>query len=496
MSRIHRGARTQPLPEPVKKSDAPAQVQDPARRFPVPVNVSRDVPAKPLVALDATPKHPAAVPVKSVGYGDQPKLDADVLIVGGGWSGQKAASVLIAAGVSALVLEARSVPGGRVRTDYKTFDGPHEKGAAWVHDVDDNDVAEKATDAGIKLTVTQLDGNIYVDGRRGTPEELAEYKAALNDIDHAVDRAAAQGLDLPAGQLYEAKTPIAMAAVANYGELDMGMSLDRLSSADADKSRHAGIDALPEGGMRKLMKADVGDVPVQTDTPVKKVKWGPSGVEVTTANGDVLRARRVLLTVSTGVLASGKIEFDPPLPEWKRDAFLALPMGVLNKVAVEFDSDVFQFPDGTKQPSNDWVMNVESNGEAPWAFLMKPKGKPIAIGFSGVKSDGASSQAALDTMMDKLKNVFGRGIEHHVRATDVTDWSKDEWTLGSYSYAKPGFAHMREKLAQPVEDRLFWGGEATANGPAQMVHGASQSGVIAAHALIDSLKAEDANRSP
>jgi len=40
------------------------------------------------------------------------------------------------------------------------------------------------------------------------------------------------------------------------------------------------------------------------------------------------------VTVSIGVLQSGMIEFDPPLPQWKQDAIDALPMGLLNKIAL------------------------------------------------------------------------------------------------------------------------------------------------------------------
>jgi monoamine oxidase len=129
------------------------------------------------------------------------------------------------------------------------------------------------------------------------------------------------------------------------------------------------------------------------------------------------------------------------------------------------------------------------------AFLMRPMGSNLAVGFIGGQEaldlESKGKQAALDLAMGKLRRVFGSAIDKHVRATEVTAWGKDPWTLGAYAYARPGMAHMRAKLAKAVDDRLYFAGEATAcSEDAQMVHGARHSGIRAAQALIASLKAE------
>src|SRR4051812_37666810 len=66
-------------------------------------------------------------------HGNAKKLDADVIVVGAGWSGLKAAQTLMNAGVSTMVLEARDEVGGRVRTDSNTFSVPFDIGGAWIH---------------------------------------------------------------------------------------------------------------------------------------------------------------------------------------------------------------------------------------------------------------------------------------------------------------------------------------------------------------------------
>ena len=52
--------------------------------------------------------------------------------------------------------------------------------------------------------------------------------------------------------------------------------------------------------------------------------------------GERMMARAVILTASTGVLASGKIEFKPALPARFAEAIDKLKLGSLDRVAIEF----------------------------------------------------------------------------------------------------------------------------------------------------------------
>jgi monoamine oxidase len=58
-------------------------------------------------------------------------------------------------------------------------------------------------------------------------------------------------------------------------------------------------------------------------------------------------------------------------------------------------------------------------------------------------------------------------------------WAVDPWTMGSYSYAKPGFADMRAVLAAPREP-LFFAGEACSKHRYSTAHGAFETGFTAA----------------
>ena len=57
---------------------------------------------------------------------------------------------------------------------------------------------------------------------------------------------------------------------------------------------------------------------------------------MTTSDGEIYTADYALCTFSTGVLASEMVTFNPPLPEWKKEAILTMPMSVYTKIFLKF----------------------------------------------------------------------------------------------------------------------------------------------------------------
>jgi monoamine oxidase len=55
-------------------------------------------------------------------------------------------------------------------------------------------------------------------------------------------------------------------------------------------------------------------------------------VTITCADGEIIQADAVVVTVSLGVLKSGGITFEPELPDRKKEAVSRLGFGLLNKV--------------------------------------------------------------------------------------------------------------------------------------------------------------------
>jgi monoamine oxidase len=236
-------------------------------------------------------------------------------------------------------------------------------------------------------------------------------------------------------------------------------------------------------GYGNLVAAWGAAVPVSLNTRVDAVDWSGARVRVDTSQGD-LSAKTVLCTVSTGVLAASDIKFTPLLPDWKIEAILGLPTGTENKIAVHFDRDVFG-ADG-RGYHNVWNDAGEAAG-----FEASVMGQNIAIVFTGGRHaiwlEKQGQQASHDFALERVAEVFGNDIRQHVTRSIVTAWTSESWTKGSYSCALAGQAHQREMLARPLEERLFFAGEATTVSDNSTCHGAYRSGIRAAREIAASL---------
>ena len=69
----------------------------------------------------------------------------------------------------------------------------------------------------------------------------------------------------------------------------------------------------------------------------------------------------------------------------------------------------------------------------------------------------------------------------------MTAWGREPAIHGSYAYQVPGGAGARARLAEPVDDRLFFAGEACSPHHYSTAHGAYETGLVAADAALAAL---------
>ena len=71
-----------------------------------------------------------------------------------------------------------------------------------------------------------------------------------------------------------------------------------------------------------------------------------------------------------------------------------------------------------------------------------------------------------------------------LEAAHYQDWHADIWARGAYCYVRPGGMDVQRWLGQPLDETLYFAGEATeATGHCGTVHGAIASGVRVGRAL-------------
>jgi hypothetical protein len=215
-----------------------------------------------------------------------------------------------------------------------------------------------------------------------------------------------------------------------------------------------------------------------------------SKVKVCTLNGSEFLGDAVLITVPLGCLKAETIKFSPPLPQWKRSSIQRLGFGVLNKVVLEFpvvfwDDSVDYFgatAEETDQRGHCFMFwNVKKTAGAPVLIA-------LVVGKAAIDGQRMSSSDHVSHALMVLRKLFGESLVPDPVASVVTDWGRDPFSYGAYSYVAIGSSgEDYDILGRPVENSVFFAGEATCKEHPDTVGGAMMSGLREAVRIIDIL---------
>lgn len=410
----------------------------------------------------------------------------DVVVVGAGAAGIAAARGLRAAGRDVMILEARGRVGGRIWTTLDLAPFPVELGAEYIH-------GEHV----VTRRWLQEFGLDAVDARRGegwwafAGGKLLDPKAfaALmpsHPFDDLCDAASAWG-SAPATM----ETALRVWARRNAtSQLETAWGLWN-SAACVDRGadlEHLGVDTLLEatypedgdenfrvsGGYSSMLERAASPLDVRLDTPVRAVEWSDHGATV--HSGSIMIAcQHVVVTLPLGVLKAGVVLFNPPLPDWKRDAVERLGVGHVDTVVLVFDAPFWPEAMGglfTDLDAQSWLV-------PGWGWGQRvPVLRALMGGRAAERFETTPDPVA--KAVRELEMVFGVGLAGRLRKGLFAGWGTDPWARTGYSYVPPGGRGLRAALAEPVGRVLFFAGEATHVVRPGTVHGAIESGERAA----------------
>ncbi len=419
-----------------------------------------------------------------------------VIVVGTGLAGLAAAQKLKSHGLNVIVLEARDRIGGRIWTSHKWPQIPLDLGASWIHGVDGNPLTELADHMDARRSVTSYE-NARIYNTQGRPlssaDELRLEKLRARILqrlraaqDSERDLSVRDAID-PLMQEWKPSTEEhrwAQFVLNSELEQEYSGSLSRLSTHwydsveefdGEDELFHRGFQVIPEHLKQGLM-IELGQV-------VREIDWRESPVRIRTQRSE-FTADQVLVTLPLGVLKSRKVKFSPDLPADKQQAIHHLGMGVLNKCYLQFKEPFW--PEDV-----DWLEYIPAQPGywTEWVSFQHAAKQPVLLGFTAADAaleiEKLSDRDVVASAMKTLKTIFGRDIPEPVDY-QLTRWAQDPFALGSYSFNAIGSTPpMRDELAAPVDDRLFFAGEASHRGYFATAHGAYLSGLRAAAEMLD-----------
>jgi monoamine oxidase len=463
--------------------------------------------------------------------------DYDVVIIGAGTAGLAAASALARAGRAVALIEARDRIGGRVYTIRPAGATlPIELGADFVHGRPEETFAI-AAEAGLRLY--EQTGNSWAarDGRLQDDEtdddetddddegDVGAIFAAIRNW-HGEDRTLQSLLDERfAGERWAA----ARQRIRGYAEGFDAAEVDRVSVAWLRQTELAS-DAID--GDRQFRVLDGYDrvlawlgetlgpsANVRLETVAREVRWRRGHVEVRLESpagaplGEI-SARAALITVPLAMLKRSLDDPELPgalhlLPEppGKREALAHLEMGHAMKVVLHFNEIFWDALPQVRRANRESIalprlsFLISNDAVMPTWWTPHPVVAPMLTGWAAgpraARMATMSDEEITDEAVAALSRTLSMGradLDTLVVGRFVHNWSADPFSGGGYSYVCAGGLAAPGALAEPVEETLFFAGEATdTQGETGTVHAALQTGYRAAAEIAHALASTDAS---
>jgi monoamine oxidase len=402
----------------------------------------------------------------------------DVAIVGAGAAGIAAARRVALANRRFVVLEASDHIGGRCVTDTATFGLPFDRGARMLYAPDVNPVAMAATKANIDIYPAPPGQKVRIGRRNAREAEMEDYLSTLVRANRAIGEAGRGKLDASVSQaLPKDLGPWRSTVEFVLGPLATGKDLSDISTFELGKLTDRDTAALCRSGLGGLLAKLAAGVAVELSTPVMRIDWGGrGGVDIETAKGRV-SARAVIVTASTNVLNAGKVAFTPAVPKRQLDAFAKLSLGSFDYVALELPGN----PLGLQR---DDLIFEKSDSPRTAAMIANIGGSNLCLlevaGKFGRDLAGQGEDAMVAFAGGWLANLFGSEATKAIKRSAATRWNENPWVLGAMSVGGPGTQGFRKALMEPLNNRVWFAGEAAHETLWGTVGGAWESGERAA----------------
>ena len=446
--------------------------------------------------------------------------EADVVVVGAGLAGLAAAGDLVAAGASAVVLDARDRVGGRVLNEDIGEGKVVEVGAQWIGPTQDR-LAALARDVGVQTfpTYTAGDNQIEWSGSlrryRGTIPRINPL--VLVDVQQALWRlnrlARTVPLDAPweapnAGRLDSqtvhswmrrnvptrgARALVQLGTEAVWAAQPEDVSLlHLLFYIHSGGSFESLLDA--EGGAQQdrfvggsqlvaLRLAERLGERVVLGAPVRRISRSPGGVTVQ-ADGAEARGRRAVVAVAPTL--AGRIAYDPPLPGFRDQLTQRMPLGTVAKCMAVYDEPFWRAQGLSGLATSDTGPVKLTFDNSP------PDGSPgVLLGFlEGRQARELGRLRAEErrrAVVESFTRFFGLRAARPERYVE-RQWAEEEWSRGCYGCHMPtgAWTAYGPALREPIGP-IHWASAETATVWNGYMDGAVRSGERAAREVLEAL---------
>jgi monoamine oxidase len=418
----------------------------------------------------------------------------DVIVIGAGAAGLTAMKQLAEAGYHICMLEAAGVAGGRIATFSEGFENPVETGAEFIHGKLPF-TFKLIKEAGLSYEAVEGKMIGVRSGEWQTEEQDDHWGEFIKQLGKLkTDITILQFLE---ENFSKPEYILLRQSVQRFAE---GFDLADISKASilALKDEWKNIDKKQyriKGGYIQIIDHLVNccrqlNTEFHFHTVVKKIEYEEGNVSVYTTDNKKFQAKKLIITVSAGVLQSGTIQFTPELSD-HAVAIQGLGFGAVIKFLLEFKTCFWkEFDDEigfllTDEEIPTWwtQLSAESNLLTGWL------GGPNAT-----KKIFEPDSSLLQTALLSLSSIFRMPpamLQEELTNCRIINWLTQPYIKGGYSYNTLHSEQARKVLSVPVVNTVYFAGEAISKSePQGTVESALQSGYDTARMLNEHYQTE------
>ncbi|MFY0674825.1 MAG: FAD-dependent oxidoreductase [Bacteroidia bacterium] len=360
-------------------------------------------------------------------------FNGKVAILGAGAAGMAASYLLKREGIDFDLIEANSNYGGRVKRTNNLADFPIDLGAEWIH-TSPNVLANIINDSSVSSSIETI---VY------NPQDIQVWN---ND------------------------------------------STKRHRYGSNFYSEHKFKSTSWFGFFEQFIVPSIKDN-LHLNSPISRIEYDGNGVTLTSNSSKIFTADRLIITAPIKVLQDQIIEFFPALPSDYKNAIDSIYVGDGFKAFIEFDEQFY--PD--IMMTGGLIESFASSDKMFYNAAFRKDTTKHVMGLFSVNNPASkyaqqpTNEESFNVIMQELDQIFDGKASQHYQNHVIQNWSKEPYIRGAYSYTfNNDRSETQNTLNTPINDKLYFAGEALSDWNQSTVHGACESGMAAAAKVLSS----------